>query len=156
MRFLPFLWAYSTATLLWLASYMPAQDIKIYQEIGPEKIESLLGELKIEFKKSPGKKEGIFFYDFERQNFKVRLHNYNGKDLWIDALFNEKLTLEDVNRWNQRARFSRAVLLKDKDSQTVSLESQLDCLGGVSDPVVKSFVSRFDREIAEFVKFLSK
>lgn len=155
MRPVPLFLALVAGILFNLASGL-GQEEKVYQEIPPEKLESLLEGLKIPFKKSPGKKDGIFFYDMERQNFKVRLHNYNGKDLWIDALFHEKAGLEDVNRWNQRARFSRAVYLKDKDKPTISLESQLDCLGGVNDAMVKKFVTRFDGEIQEFVKFLTK
>lgn len=133
-----------------------AQDVKIYRDISPQKIERIFEELNLAFKKSSGKKEGVHFYDYERNNFKIRLHNYNGKDLWIDALFNEKITPAEVNGWNRKAKFSRAVLLKEGDKETISLESQLDCLGGVTDPIVKQFINRFDNELADFVKYLSK
>ncbi len=47
-------------------------------------------------------------------------------------------------------------MLKTGDKLDVSLESQLDCLGGVTDPIVRNFVTRFDGELRDFVKFISK
>lgn len=128
---------------------------KAYRLVTPEKLEAVLDNLKIDFKKVKGKVEGVDFYDFEKNNFKIRLHNYQGKDLWIDAMFTDKASLEDINRWNVRAKFSRAVLLKG-DKESLSLESQLDCLGGVTDAIIRQFITRFDGELKDFTKFLSK
>jgi hypothetical protein len=146
------------AGLLFLLATGPGsgQDEKAYRLVSSEKLESILQGMNISFKKIAGKTEGIYFYDYERSKFKIRLHNYNGKDLWIDALFTDKTTLEEINRWNRKAKFSRAVLIKDKDRETISLESQVDCLGGVTDGIIRLFINRFDGEISEFVKFLAK
>lgn len=133
----------------------PAESKRVYRNVTPEKLETVLKDLNIEYKKVKGKEAGITFYDYEKGGFKIRLHNYKGKDLWIDAHFNEQLTLEQVNNWNVRAKFSRAVKLKG-EKETVSLESQLDCLGGVSDGIIRQFVERFDGELTQFSKFLTK
>jgi hypothetical protein len=136
----------------------PAQ---VYKNVSNETIERLLRELNIQYRKSYGKdnqgneKQGIVFYDYtNKAGFKVRLHSYEGRDLWIDALFNDPMTLEDINRWNTRAKFSRCVQLNNNNKQTASLENQLDCLGGVTDAIVRQFVVRFDAEIRDFVEFV--
>jgi hypothetical protein len=135
-----------------------AQDKKgtVYRNVPVEKLESILDDLKIDFNKSEGKAKGIWFYDFERNNFKVRLHNYQGRDLWIDVVFTDKISLKEVNDWNVRAKFSRAVQVKNDDRITTSLESQLDCEGGVTDGMIRQFVVRFDGEIKNFVQYLTK
>jgi hypothetical protein len=130
-------------------------DKLVYRNVTPEKLEAILKELNITYDKVKGKAEGIQFYDFGKNDFRIRLHNYQGKDLWIDAHFSDKLTLDEVNKWNVRAKFSRAVVLKG-DKETVSLEAQLDCLGGVSDSIIKQFIGRFDGELVQFSKFISK
>ena len=133
----------------------PADNKQIYRNVIPEKLEAILKSMKIEYTKVKGKTDGIWFYDFERNDYKIRLHNYQGNDLWIDAHFNDKLPLDEVNKWNVRAKFSRAVQLTS-GKQTVSLESQIDCVGGVTDGIIRQFIQRFDGELMQFSKFLSK
>src|SRR5262249_48970589 len=82
-----------------LAHGQKAQTEKVYRGLPSKELESILKELDIKFKKAPGERAGVFFYDFERNQFKFRLYNYNGSDLWIDASF-PKLTLPEINRWN--------------------------------------------------------
>ena len=136
----------------------PAQEKdKVQRGVTSAKLESILQDMKIKVdKKSDPKKEGVHFYDFERHKFKVRLHNYNGRDLWLDVHFTDKITLEEINQWNIRAKFSRAVLLKDDDKKSTSLESQIDCDGGVTDGMIRQFILRFDGEVKSFVQFLTK
>jgi hypothetical protein len=129
-----------------------AQEERAFRDISSEKIEGILKELKITFEKSKDKTPGDFFYDFEHNGLKFRLHNYGGRDLWIDAQFSDKLPLEMLNAWNTKARFTRAVLLKD----TVSVEYQIDCSAGTSDAIIRQFIQRFQSEAAEFVKFVAK
>lgn len=142
---------------IWLLAGVGTAQDKVINTVSNEKIESIMNALNITFKKSPGKKEGVTFFDYTRNNYDIRLHNYDGKDLWIDALFNDKTSLEQVNEWNVRAKFTRAVLLKSAEGkETISLESQIDCAGGVTDGMIRQFIIRFDAEIQGFVKFLSK
>jgi len=138
-----------------LAHGQKAQTEKVFRGLPSKELESILKELDIKFKKAPGEKPGVFFYDFERNQFKIRLYNYNGSDLWIDASF-PKLKLQEINRWNQQAKFSRAVLVKDNDGEATSLESQLDCRGGVTLGMVRQFIRRFQGEAQAFAKFAPK
>jgi len=134
----------------------PVQD-KVQRSVSSAKLERILADMKIKYeKKSNAKSEGVHFYDFERGNFKVRLHNYNGRDLWLDVQFTDKITPEEVNQWNVRAKFSRAVLIKDGAKQSTSLETQIDCEGGITDGMIRQFIVRFDGEVKSFVQFLTK
>jgi hypothetical protein len=134
-----------------------AEDqVMVFHSVTGAKLEAILKELGIDFKKAPGNKEGVFSYDFERQGHKVRLYNYGGDDLWIETDFTDKATLDEANRWNMRAKFSRAVLVKDAKNTTLSLESQIDCTLGITDGMIRQFVSHFDNEIQAFVKFRKK
>jgi len=137
-----------------LALPAPATAQQVFKNVSSQKIEQILGDLGISYKKSNGNREGIHFYDYTRNGFKVRLHNYEGKDLWIDALWSDPLTMEDCNRWNIRAKFSRAVLLNQNNKNTVSLENQYDCLGGCTDAIIRQFVLRFDNEVRDFASFI--
>jgi hypothetical protein len=143
------------ANLLLIVPCVGAQET-VYKNVSKEKIEAILRELKIEYRSSESKSEGTYYYYFKYENYDVRLHNYNGKDLWIDCIFTDKLTPEQVNRWNIRAKLSRAVFIRDGTLETVSLESQIDCLGGVTDAIIKRFIGRFNTELDGFSKFISK
>ena len=129
---------------------------KVQRIVASAKLESILDGMKIKYAKTAGKNEGVHYYDYERNNFKVRLHNYQGRDLWLDVHFTEKMSLAEVNEWNIRAKFSRAVQIKNADKQSTSLESQIDCEGGITDGMIRQFILRFDGEIKEFVQFLTK
>ena len=132
------------------------KESKVYRKVTSDKLEKIFKDLGVEFKKSQGAKDDVHFYDFMKQKYAVRLHNYGGQDLWIESIFADAVTLEKVNEWNVRAKFSRAVQVKAGGKANVSLESQLDCLGGVTDAIVRQFLTRFDNELAEFSKFLTK
>ncbi|MCI0684837.1 MAG: YbjN domain-containing protein [Gemmataceae bacterium] len=129
---------------------------KVQRSVTSAKLESILQDMKIKYAKTAGKNEGVHYYDFERNNFKVRLHNYQGRDLWVDVHFTDKVSLDEINQWNVRAKFSRAVLIKNADKQSTSLEAQIDCEGGVTDGMIRQFILRFDGEIKAFVQFLTK
>ena len=138
-----------------------AQEAKVMSGVSSEKLEALLKTLKIDFKKSPHEKiKDSFRYDYERDETKVRLINFKGEDLWIESIFNDKLELAEVNAWNVKAKFTRCVLIPgDKDKKAVasiSLEAQLDCSGGATEGMVRQFITRFDGELKEFAKFISK
>ena len=142
------------------AGSVPAQDKdkdKVQRTVSSARLEGILQDMKIKFdKKSDAKNDGVHFYDFERNSFKIRLHNYNGRDLWLDVHFTDKISLEEINQWNIRAKFSRAVLLKTGAKQSTSLEAQIDCEGGTTDGMIRQFILRFDGEIKSFVQFLTK
>ena len=138
-----------------LAPRLHAQDDRVFKQLTAEETEAFLQSLKIDFKKTPAKKEGIVYYDFERGGHKMRLYWYNGKDLMLDIVF-PRMPLDQINVWNVRAKFSRAVQVKNADKQSTSLESQIDCEGGITDGMIRQFILRFDGEIKTFVQFLTK
>jgi hypothetical protein len=129
-----------------------AQDGEVYRTVTPERLEKILAGLSIKYEKKDGTKAGVSTYDFKRDGQPLRLHNYGGQDLWIERVYPDKLTLKDVNQWNVGAKFSRAVLIKDGENSSVSLECQLDCLGGVTDAIIRRFITRFDAEAGRFAE----
>ncbi len=143
--------------LLVCSAAAPAQEKdKVLRSVAPARLESVLHDMKIKFEKTAGKPDGVFAYDFDRSGRKARLQNYQGRDLSIDVQFAGKISLAEINEWNTRARFSRAVLLKNGDKESTSLEAQLDCQGGVTDGMLRQFILRFDGEVKGFVQFLTK
>jgi hypothetical protein len=135
-----------------LTAPLRAQDAKVVKLLTPAHAEEILSGMKIEFKKTPSPREGTYFYDMRRQNVAVRLYLYDNKDIMLDAVF-RGLPLEKVNQWNVRAKFSRACLHKDPKGDFVTLESNLDILGGVTDETIRQFIRTFDEEIKAFVPF---
>ena len=131
------------------------QKVKVFKVLSNEHLEKLLKDAEIDFKKVPAKEEGVMFYDYERHSYKLRLHSYAGKDLWLEAIF-PLAPLDTLNRWNQRTKFTRAVLVKEDEGDSTSLEVQLDCTGGVTDGMIRQFLRRFDGEVQAFAKFIKQ
>src|SRR5262249_33692584 len=69
-----------------------SSDEAIYTNVTSDKLEAILKDLKIDYKKVETK-GGIVAYDYESNNHKLRLANFGGDDLMIDAHF-KKLKLE--------------------------------------------------------------
>jgi hypothetical protein len=118
-----------------------------------EVLEKVLGELKIQYQKTAGKSTKTYFYNYDRNNYKIRLGNHGGEALWLAAAF-PKASLQQINQWNVRAKFSRAVLSREGERETALVEAQLDCRGGVTAGIVRQFLERFDSEVREFDRFL--
>lgn len=127
---------------------------KVARSVSDETIEKILQSLAVKYQKAERKDKDTTttYFDFTRNDQPCRLYNY-GNDLWIECVFEKSLKLEDINRWNADAKFSRLVLIEQKDKTTLSLEAQLDCLGGVTDSTIKQYINRFDEETKKFAKF---
>ena len=142
---------------LWLAVVPLAgaqNKEKVYRDLTPAQVEAILNDLTIKFVKTqPPKLPKDYDYDFERNNYKIRLTLSGGKLLWISALF-PKASLEKINKWNIKATFSRAVLDRVNDREYAIVEYQLNVLGGVTDNMLRQFVRRFDNEVSSFDQFL--
>jgi hypothetical protein len=115
-------------------------------------LEGILGKLEISYKKA-APKNGPVIYDFDRQGYKIRLSNFGGTDLMLDAAF-EPVPVERINAWNVRAKFSRGVLYGG-GKPYAAIESNLDCEGGVTSGAIVQFIRRFDSEVSTFDKFLA-
>jgi hypothetical protein len=145
----------SLLSVLLLPASGEGQKTKVFKVLPNEHLEKLLKEAEIDFKKVPAKEEGIMFYDYERHGYKLRLHSYAGKDLWLEAIF-PRASLDALNRWNQRTKFTRAVLVAEDEGDSTSLEVQLDCTGGITEGMIRQFLRRFDGEVQSFAKFLKQ
>jgi Putative bacterial sensory transduction regulator len=126
---------------------------KVYRTVNNETVEKILTSLELKFQKEERKNKDatIMIYDFKRGDNSFRLFNYQS-DLWIECTHEKSMKAEDVNRWNADAKFSRLVVIQEKEKTILSLESQLDCAGGVTDAVVKQYINRFDEEAKRFLK----
>jgi hypothetical protein len=142
--------------LPWLSAPSPAQQKeKVYRRITTEQVEKILNALDIDYVKTKDRKfPGTYYYDYGTK-YKIALGFHNGTHLWMTANF-PKATLETINKWNTNAKFSRAVLVMDKDNIGSTVESQLDCSGGVTEAMLRQFVVRFDGEVQSFAQFLQK
>jgi hypothetical protein len=141
------------AVALLLTRTVSAQA-KIMRNVGNETVESVLQGMQIKYTKlePKGKDSATMYFEFLRGELPCRLKNY-GTDLWIECTIEKSMKPEDVNRWNADAKFSRLVMIVEKDKTILSLEAQLDCLGGVTEAMVKQYIARFDEEAKRFTKF---
>jgi len=128
-----------------------SSDEAIYTKVTSDKLEAILKDLKIDYKKVETK-GGIVAYDYESNNHKLRLANFGGDDLMIDAHF-KKLKLEDVNQYNLKRSFIRCVAYNVNGVEYTSLESNLECTGGVADSIIRHFIASFDEEVKLFTKY---
>ena len=130
-----------------------AQGETIHKQLTEEQSEDLLKKSGIEFKKLESKTPGTSIYDYKRKGFNVRFYLYDGKDLMLDAVF-ARLPIDKVNEWNKKAKFSRAVFQKDAKAEFVTLESNLDLIGGVTEGAFRQYISNFDEELKLFARYL--
>jgi hypothetical protein len=128
---------------------------KIFPRVTSGMLESVLKDLDLTFKKEP-EKPGEQAYVFQRGDTRIRLVNYNGEDLWIEAVLERKLALAQSNNWNASAKYSRCVLLEGDGKASVSLEMQLDCIKGATPGMVRQFLIRFGGELREFQALAGK
>lgn len=125
----------------------------VYRKVSAEVLEDILGSMKIGYKKAASD-NGPVVYDYERNGYKVRLSNFGGTDLMLAAAF-DPVPVDKINAWNVRAKFSRGVLYAGAKPYA-AIESNLDCVGGVTAGAIKQFIQRFESEISTFDKFLAE
>ena len=128
---------------------------KITRNVSNDAIENILKSLELKYTKvePKDKDSATMYFEFMRGDLPCRLKNY-GSDLWLECILEKKLGMEEINRWNADAKFSRLVMIEEKTKTILSLESQLDCLGGVTDAIIKQYIVRFDEEAKKFAKFV--
>ena len=140
-----------------LVDAAPSQEKKdtVPSAASSELVEKVLADLKIRYDKSTGKAGNSFFYNYDHDNYKIRLGNHGGKMLWLSAAF-PKASPEQINNWNVHAKFSRAVVTRQGQQEVAVVESQLDCEAGVTPGIIRQFLKRFDKEVRAFDEFLSR
>jgi len=144
----------SCITFLMIVPSVRAQDDKVIRSITPEAAEKLLQELKIEFKRSASKKGDEHYFDFTRNNYKIRLTQFAPDELMLDCVY-RGIPLDKVNQWNTFTRVGRASYHKDMSGEFTILEYGLDLAGGVSTGAIKQMITRFDEELKKFDKFVA-
>src|SRR5437868_2896183 len=106
-----------------------AQDDRVFRELKLEATEKLLQELKIEFNKTVSPKGEETYFEYKRDNYRIRLTQYSAQELKLDCVF-RGVPLDKVNLWNMAARFSKATHHKDGNAEITMLEYALDISGG--------------------------
>jgi hypothetical protein len=142
---------------LWAKVSVPlVAEEEIFKEVTPATLEKLLNDLKINFNKKAGEK-GITAYAFNLGKFPVVLTNFGGKDIMIDGHWDVKVDLERINQWNLKRFFVRAVLYPPiMNMPDVALEANLDCAAGVSESILRSFITSFEEEVRRFDEYVQK
>lgn len=143
----------STLVIIIFAAGAGAQDEKVFKSLTPEAAEKILQDAKIEFKKTSSKKGDEHYFDFTRENFRIRLSWFSPQELMLDCVF-RGVPLERVNQWNTSTRFSRANWHKDGGGELTILEYGLDLSGGATAGTIKQFIVRFDDELKKYDKFI--
>jgi uncharacterized ubiquitin-like protein YukD len=125
-----------------------------YRGIPTAKLEKILKDLKIDYKKdkTAGKDN---FYNYTKNNYSIRISNFGNEDLMIDCVFPPH-KVEKINAWNVRHNYVRAVLYPGNGNPYTALEANLDCMGGTSDSIISYFITSFDVEVREFDNYLKK
>jgi hypothetical protein len=130
-----------------------AEDV-VLTEVTNEKIENILKTQAITYQKKTNN-AGVMMFDFEMNGYKLRLYNFGGKDLMIDAHF-RKIPLEDANKYNLNRKFVRVVNYKSKDVEYTALEANLDCEAGATEGMVRHWISSFGEDTRHFSDYTKK
>jgi hypothetical protein len=151
-----FILSFDVEVAKWANASTPAvSEEEVFKDVTPDRLEKVLNTLNINFKKTQGKGNNIFMYDFEREGFKLRVTNFSGVDLMIDGVF-EAAPLAKVNQWNVKRSYIRAVLYPGNGKPYTALEANLDCVAGTSESIIRYFITSFDGEMTAFDDFLKK
>jgi hypothetical protein len=132
-----------------------AQDEDVLHNPTPQDIEQIMRQMKFKYKKDTDKRtKNRYYYRFQAERVPVTLYYFqDGKQLMLQARL-KKVSLKQINTWNDAALFTRAYLgsqgsLKDRSI----LEWNLDIQGAVTPNSVRHF---FDRYLDELKKFAEK
>jgi hypothetical protein len=131
-------------------------DEKILAAVSNDTIGNILKTMGFAFqKKDDPKGTGVTAFDFEVGAQKLRLYNFNGKELLIDAHF-KAIPLEQANQYNLSRKFVRAVNYKVEAQAYTALESCFDCEAGVTEGMLRQFFASFGDEVKQFSEFTQK
>jgi hypothetical protein len=132
----------------------PAAE-RIYTQVTSNVVEQILRKMDVQFqKKDYG--DGEAMYSFTLNGQAMRLWNYGGRDLMVDGKF-RVVSVDAINRYNVDSKFLRAVAYaatKDVAPYT-ALESNLDCVGGVTEEIVRAFIANFPGDAKHFANYLA-
>jgi hypothetical protein len=140
-----------------LRTALPRKDApkeeKSFKEVSDELVERILDDLKIKYRKVP-LANGRISYHYESKGTKIRLTNW-GKDMMLEAKL-AKLPLDKVNQYNLDRKFVRAVSYSNKKGEYTSLEINLSFAGGLTESILRNFISVFEEDVDAFAEYLRK
>jgi len=127
----------------------------VYSGVTNDLLEKVIKSLNLEFTKKPLRSGTGTVYNFNRNNTRVALVNYGGKDLMLSSEF-RKVTLQQANDFNCKRACVRTVVYKDGSGEYAALESNLDVEGGVTENILRNFITSYEDDVKEFALFLRK
>jgi Putative bacterial sensory transduction regulator len=129
------------------------KEERAFKEVPADLLEKALTELKIKYAKAPAGSGG-FAYEYQSGATKIVLTNW-GKDMMLEAKF-PKISLENVNQYNLDRKFIRAVSYNNKKGQYTGLEANMSFTGGVTESILRNFISIFEEDVREFALYVQK
>jgi hypothetical protein len=123
----------------------------VFTNVAADRLEKVLKNLKIEFRKNQNN-TAVNYY-FQRNGYNLRIVNFGGSDLMVSCNFGQA-PLAKINDWNIKRSLVRAVQYEENGKPYTALESNLDCVGGASEGIIRSFIEAFDEEVRAFDAYL--
>jgi hypothetical protein len=129
------------------------KEEKSLKDVSDELVERILDDLKIKYTKVP-LANGQITYHYESKGTKIRLTNW-AKDLMLEAKL-AKLPLDKVNQYNLDRKFVRAVAYSNKKGEYTTLEVNLSLAGGLTESILRNFISVFEEDVEAFAVYIRK
>lgn len=136
----------------------PSADSPILTHVKVDDVIAVLDEMEIKFEQTiDNEGDPKLVFDIDEYRTSLFFYSCNAelecRSLLLYSAYSltDGGSLENVNNWNQRKRFTRAFMEKDGD---ITLESDLQVEGGITPGAIKEFIFRFQRMLPEFLKHI--
>ncbi|MBI2805903.1 MAG: YbjN domain-containing protein [Planctomycetes bacterium] len=129
------------------------QDV-ILAQVTNDALENIFKTQGINYKKKLNT-AGVMMFDFAVNKHSLRLYNFGGKDLMLDAHF-KKISLDEANRYNLNRKFIRVVNYRGKDVEYTALECNLDCEAGATEGMIRHWILSFGEDARHFSEYTQK
>lgn len=143
---------------LWLLVLLglPAWAQGVRTGVTPEEVEALLKAGSYRYERVEG--EGRVYFRLRLAGLRAVLFLLDCREGGCESLqlyagfsTDDPPSLERVNEWNRKKRFSRAYL--DEEGDPV-LEADLDLAGGVADGAIRAFLDLFEENLRAFAAWI--
>jgi hypothetical protein len=126
----------------------PGTSEVVYPRVSADLLMKILKSMNLNYTRNGMK------YDFLVNNMSVSLIDFNGGDVMLTAEF-RPAALQDLNEFNLKHKFTRAVLYRENGRQFTALERNLDAVSGITEGMLRHFISSYANDVREFELFLS-
>jgi phosphoribosylanthranilate isomerase len=89
---------------------------------------------------------------FRAEGYKVVAAVPSPEIIWLYNVFSDKLTLENINEWNQNNRFSRASV--PSPGKRLLLDTDIVVAGGVTRENIEAQIREFRNSVARWARFV--